>query len=244
MGTDWPLPVGVQLPTSPRWPITLRAGALVLRPMRRSDEAHWQEVRRNNMGWLQPWEATAPPHGRPAPRNYRAMLRAMNAEARAQRMLPWGIAWDERWPTAPTDPSRVPVIGQLTLSGLAWGSARSGQIGYWIDRRFAGRGITPAAVALVCDFAFAVLHLHRIEICIRPENAKSLRVAEKLQLRSEGVRPDYLFIDHAWTDHQVFAVHEHEAADGMLVRVLGGRGLPGSPAGSPPADTPPADTPP
>lgn len=239
MSSAWPLPGGVVLPPSARWPVTLRAGGLILRPMRRADAGPWQAVRRANLDWLQRWEPTAPPFGKPPPRTFNAMVRGMNAEARAHRMMPWAIAWDQGWPDRRLDPSRSQLIGQLTMSGLAWGSARSGQIGYWIDRRFAGRGLTPTAVALACDFAFAVMHLHRIEICIRPENSNSLRVAAKLGLRSEGLRPDYLYIDHQWADHQVFAVHADEAADGMLLRVVGERGLPRADQVALPADTPP-----
>jgi len=31
--------------------------------------------------------------------------------------------------------------GQLTVGSIVWGSNRSALIGYWIDQKFAGRGI-------------------------------------------------------------------------------------------------------
>ncbi len=51
-----------------------------------------------------------------------------------------------------------------------------------------GRGVMPTAVALAADHCFTALGLHRIEVNIRPENAASLRVVEKLGFREEGTR--------------------------------------------------------
>ena len=62
------------------------------------------------------------------------------------------------------------------------------------------------------------MQLHRIEIAIRPENAKSLRVVEKLSFRPEGLRPRYLHIDGDWRDHLVFALNAEEVPEGLLRR--------------------------
>ena len=108
--------------------------------------------------------------------------------------------------------------GQLTVSGIVGGSAGWGQVGYWIDERLAGRGIIPTAVALAVDFSFRTLGLHRIEITVRPENERSLRVVEKLGFRPEGMRPRYLHIDGHWRDHLVFALNAEEVPGGLLQR--------------------------
>ncbi len=57
------------------------------------------------------------------------------------------------------------------MSGVQRGSILSAAIGYWVSREFAGRGITPLAVAITSDFLFTEWGLHRVEINIRPENA-------------------------------------------------------------------------
>jgi hypothetical protein len=64
------------------------------------------------------------------------------------------------------------IAGQLNVWGIARGSLSSATIGYWVSERFAGRGITPTAVALATDVCFRELGLHRMEICIRPENGR------------------------------------------------------------------------
>ena len=50
---------------------------------------------------------------------------------------------------------------------------------------------TPTSVALATDLCFRELGLHRMEICIRPENHSSLRVVQKLGFRYEGLRRRY-----------------------------------------------------
>jgi ribosomal-protein-alanine N-acetyltransferase len=105
------------------------------------------------------------------------------------------------------------LVGRASLGRIEWGPERGGTLGYWVANHVAGQGIAPAAVVLLCEYAFAE-GLHRIEIAIRPENAASLAVVRKLQLREEGMRASYLFIDGAWRDHRIFAVTASEKRTG------------------------------
>ena len=87
----------------------------------------------------------------------------------------------------------------------------------------AGRGITPTAVALATDYCLQSAGLHRIEICIRPENRASLRVVEKLGFRYEGLRRRYIHINGAWRDHFSYALTREELPGGLLARWQSGR---------------------
>jgi ribosomal-protein-alanine N-acetyltransferase len=187
------------------WRRPLRDGRVGLRLIERSDAADWLAVRARNDSWLRPWEATSPLPSAGPPPTFNQMVRRLRAEAKAGRSLPYVITLDGR------------LVGQLTVGGIQYGSARMATIGYWIDRGVAGRGITPTAVAMAVDFCFRDLGLHRVEIAIRPENAASLRVVEKLGLREEGLRQRLLHIDGDWRDHRCFAVTVEEVAPGGLV---------------------------
>ena len=200
-----------------RWPVTLDHGLVRLRPLRRRDQATWDRIRRENYEWLRPWEATLPPRSDPGPMTWSGLLSSFRQQARQGRMLPWAICCDERFDTV-GPPARYVLAGQLTVSGIAGGSAALGQIGYWVDQRWAGRGVVPTAVAMAVDHCFGLLGLHRIEIAIRPENAKSLRVVEKLGFRAEGMRPRFLHIDHDWRDHLIFALTAEEVPGSLLAR--------------------------
>ncbi len=203
------------------WPVVLTDGEVVLRPLGRRDARAWRAVRAANTGWLTPWEATAPDERTPAP-GFGAMVRSLNRQARSGRALPFAVEVDGR------------LSGQVTVAGIVWGSLRSGHVGYWVDRRVAGRGVAPTGVALAVDHCFTVLGLHRLEVNIRPENTASLRVVAKLGLREEGIRRAYLHIDGGWRDHRSFAVTAQEVPGGLLARYR---------AAHPPADPSPTDPP-
>ena len=192
------------------WPVTLEHGDVLLRPIRYRDSRDWADLRRRNAAWLGPWDATDPMPGG-SPPSYAAMVRALRAQVRERSALPFVIT--ERQGGA----GSVPVlVGQLTVSSIIWGSARTATLGYWIDAARAGRGIVPTAVALATDYCFGTLGLHRMEINIRPENGPSLRVVEKLGFRDEGLRRRFLHINGDWRDHRSFALTAEERPDGLL----------------------------
>jgi [ribosomal protein S5]-alanine N-acetyltransferase len=202
-----------RLPRRVAWQdLRLEHGDLVLRPIRYSDRREWERVRASNSAWLQHWEATRPP-GEPeiAPLTFRGMVRDLRRQASAGRCLPLVLLVNGQF------------AGQLTVNNIIGGSARFASIGYWIDRRFAGRGYMPIAVALASDYCLFGLRLHRLEIAIRPENAASLRVVEKLGYEEYGYAPRYLHIDGDWRDHRLFAVTAEQVPGGLLARLLGWR---------------------
>ena len=187
------------------WPATLRDGLIGLRPINRKDRDLWVEVRGRNAGWLSPWEAT-PPRDTGTPMTFAAMVRSLRRQARDGTLLPFVVTYDDV------------LVGQLTVGGITWGSLCSAHVGYWVDRRVAGRGVMPTAVALATDHCFRTVGLHRVEVNIRPENAASLRVVEKLGFREEGTRVSFLHIAGDWRDHRSFALTAQEVPEGLLAR--------------------------
>lgn len=190
----------------PGWPATLREGPVGLRPMTVRDASAWVEIRRTNEAWLAQWEPRVA--GRWPDQNsraaFRSRLRLARRQARRGEILPFAVTFDDR------------LAGQLTVGNIARGAFQSAYAGYWIDQRLAGRGIIPAALALAVDHCFSAVGLHRVEVNIRPENAKSLRVVEKLGFRQESNHPRYLHIDGEWRDHVGFAVTTEDIPGGLL----------------------------
>ena len=121
--------------------------------------------------------------------------------------MPFAVTWDGQ------------MVGMLTVNGITWGSARWANLGYWVTRSHAGRAITPTAVALVCDHLISTVGLHRIEIAIRPENAASLRVVEKLGFDEVGLAKGFLHIAGSWHDHKVFQILAEDVPDGLVARL-------------------------
>ena len=189
------------------WPIRLRTDQIELRPLRRRDRFRWMELRERNREWLKPWEATSP-----VPESglfsFGGMVAGINREARAGRSYSFALYFAGR------------MAGQVTIGGVAMGAARTAHIGYWIDHRLGGRGLMTQAVALATDFCLNELGLHRIEINIRPENARSRRVAEKCGYREEGLRAAFLHIDGQWRDHICYVMLAESAPVGGVLRSL------------------------
>jgi [ribosomal protein S5]-alanine N-acetyltransferase len=195
------------------WPATLTEPDLLelpvsLRPVRVKDAAVWRDIRVRNAAWLRAWEPTNPetPLYRSSLGPYVSMARTMRREARQGLTVPWVVTYGGHF------------AGQLTVGSVVWGSARSAQVGYWIDEAYAGRGIIPTALAMAMDHCFFVIGLHRVEATIRPENHASRRVVEKLGFREEGLRRRSLHIDGAWRDHLCYAMTVEDATGGVMTR--------------------------
>lgn len=196
------------------WPATMSDGLIGVRPLARRDASTWARLRAENVEWLSPWEATIPPGEGGLPDSYAATIAGLRRRAREGTAMPFAVTW------------AGDMVGQVTVSGLTRGSALWASIGYWVARSHAGRGVTPTAVALVCDHLFTRVGLHRIEISIRPENTASLRVVEKLDFTEVGLAPRYLHIAGDWRDHRVFQLVKEDAPDGVLVRMRARRSTP------------------
>jgi ribosomal-protein-alanine N-acetyltransferase len=111
-----------------------------------------------------------------------------------------------RWWLALTDaPNRV--IGSAHLSSIARGPFQSCNLGYALDRDCQGQGLMYEALTAVITEAFSPrIHLHRIQAAIRPDNRRSLTLADRLGFADEGLARDYLFIAGAWRDHRLLAL--------------------------------------
>ena len=102
--------------------------------------------------------------------------------------------------------------GEINLSSIQRGPFQNAYMGYWIDKRWAGRSLMPEAVVVLLRYAFEELHLHRVQVSIIPRNQPSRRVVEKLGLRNEGVAERYLEINGVWEDHMRYAITAEEWA--------------------------------
>ena len=188
----------------------MSSGDVRLRSIRRRDAPRLEYLLHQDRDWLEPWEATTP--GIRSVLDVRWMIKSLLSQAKKGSGLALVIEYQGQ------------LVGQLNVANILYGSVSSATIGYWISQDFAGKAITPTAVALAIDYLFNNLGLHRIEIDIRPENAASLRVVEKLEMRFEGVKVRYIHIDGAWRDHNVYAITKEEVLGSMLTRLRNTQG--------------------
>ena len=193
---------------------TLEHRLVTVRGVRLRDARPMEKALGDNRAWLSPWEATTPLI-RPNSFDARSSIRGLLQAAKQGTALPLVLIHDYE------------MVGQLNVSQITYGSLSSATLGYWVVESVAGRGIAPVAVAMATDYLFFEKGLHRMEVCIRPENTSSLRVVEKLGFRYEGFRRRYIHIDGKWADHFCFALVVEEVPTGVLARYEKGAVPPG-----------------
>ncbi|OBK75412.1 GCN5 family acetyltransferase [Mycobacterium sp. 1164985.4] len=192
-------------------PLRVAAGVVRLRPVRLRDGGKWSRIRLADRAHLEPWEpaATVDWEARHAVTSWPSVCSGLRSEARNGRMLPFAIELDGQF------------CGQLTIGNVTHGALRSAWIGYWVAKAVNGGGVATAALALGVDHSFGPVRLHRVEATVRPENAASRAVLEKVGFREEGLLRRYLNVDGAWRDHLLVAITIEEltgSAVGALVR--------------------------
>ena len=200
--------------SAPGWPAVLRDGPVILRPYRGGDARAWSHLRLANEQWLAKWEPTSGLDWVDAnsAASYRVLYRELKRSARQGTSMPFAIWYD--------DGRAGRMVGQISLANIVRRAFCSAYAGYWVDSRAAGRGIMPTSLALAVDHAFRYGGLHRVEVNIRPENAPSRRVVEKLGFREEALHRRYLYIDGGWRDHIGYAltVEDVQTEGGLLSR--------------------------
>ena len=127
-----------------------------------------------------------------------------------------GSAWsnNESYDFAITDEDNR-FLGVVGLNALDFISKRA-NLGYWVRTSSAGRGIVTLASRQLIDLAFSdeppfEARLHRLEILVAVPNAKSHRVAQKLNAVREGVLRARLWPDGRPQDAVMYSVLKTDA---------------------------------
>lgn len=177
------------------------------------DHIALDQVRRDNMSWLSPWEASLPARSKEKLPTWDEYPRLMDEKTTKGEGLTMLVRVNEE------------IVGVVTLGAIQRGALQTGILGYWIAERWASLGITSLAVAATLDVVLQSLDLHRIEVNVRPSNVPSLALCRKLEMREEGVKPRYMNIDGKWADHVAFAVDTEMVEEEPMVSRLHRRRL-------------------
>ena len=101
------------------------------------------------------------------------------------------------------------LVGVIGLHAIHPVNRRT-SIGYWLAEGAQGKGIARAAVRALVAHCFDDLKLHRVDIRVAPENARSLAVPRALGFREEGTLRGYERMGDGWLDLTVFSMLEDE----------------------------------
>jgi [ribosomal protein S5]-alanine N-acetyltransferase len=180
-------------------PIRLEGDRTLLRPPQIRDWSAWAKVREESRAFLEPWEPSWPAD-------------SLSRAAFQRRLRRTAQEWrdDDGYGFLIFERQEGRLAGGITLSNVRRGVAQMGTVGYWIGARHARRGLTSEATALLLDFAFGQLGLHRVEAACLPHNGASIGLLNKVGFRHEGLARGYLRIDGAWRDHLLYAILKDE----------------------------------
>ncbi|MFF9568419.1 GNAT family N-acetyltransferase [Streptomyces sp. NPDC014685] len=93
------------------------------------------------------------------------------------------------------------LVGAVTLNcDLAM---KTGEIGYWIDAAFEGRGLVTRAATEVLDQAFGPMGLDRVELRTGTDNVRSRSVARRLGFTEEGLLREAVIFPNGERDDDV-----------------------------------------
>ena len=80
-----------------------------------------------------------------------------------------------------------------------------GEIGYFVDEKFWGKGVATQALTELEAFISSNLSLHRIEIRAAKANKASQKVAIKCGYRKEGILKHMLLVNNQWHDCYIYS---------------------------------------
>ena len=96
------------------------------------------------------------------------------------------------------------VVGSVALDPIAL--RHKAELGYWLGRKYWGRGMMTQAVNLVVQYGFQQLQLTRIYAYVFPFNKASARVLEKAGFSYEGLLRSNALKDGKPQDDLVYAI--------------------------------------
>lgn len=89
------------------------------------------------------------------------------------------------------DNSNGKIAGFLDLKNIDWNIPKS-ELGFYIDKDYANKGIVTTAIRLLCDFCFSEYKFQKLFLRTHDSNTSARRVAEKCGFEIEGtIRRDY-----------------------------------------------------
>ncbi len=181
----------------------LQGTKVILRMGDPVDWHHWRLLRDMSRAFLTPWEPSWPSNAL-SYGYYCGLLRRYAREWRNGDGYNLHVFLNN-------EGKEGPLVGGISLNSIERGIAQMGTLGYWMGAPYAGHGYMREASALVCDFAFDTLLLHRVQASCLPRNEPSINLLRRLGFEEEGYAKDYLQINGAWEDHILWAKLRKEA---------------------------------
>jgi len=101
------------------------------------------------------------------------------------------------------------IIGMMSLRNINRTDLNA-EVGYWVARKFWGRGIATEALRLILRFSFEQVGLHRVYAVVLEKNIGSVSILEKLGFTREGVWRKASRMGKRWHDVYAYGILKDE----------------------------------
>lgn len=89
------------------------------------------------------------------------------------------------------------------------------EIEYCIGVSFQCKGYATEATMAIIDYGFEQIHLHKVQICVRPSNTPSKQVIEKCGFTYEGTLRDYFYMNDGYEGRMYYSILRDEYLKGI-----------------------------
>lgn len=103
------------------------------------------------------------------------------------------------------------VVGIVGTHQIDWMNQRT-SVGYWVSHGSTGNNFATEATAVLLQYLFESLRLHRVSIQAATGNGASNRVIEKLGFKLEGVLRGNERIRDTYLDHNIYGMTQADFA--------------------------------
>lgn len=97
------------------------------------------------------------------------------------------------------------ALGKVEYTTLLRDDYQWGTLGYIINNQHWNNGYATEAVIGSFEVAKHILNYHRIEACVHPDNAASIKVLQNAGMKYETTREKFVYENEVWTDHHVYS---------------------------------------
>ncbi len=101
------------------------------------------------------------------------------------------------------------IVGDIGIHFMD-SDSKQVEIGFTLSKDFQNRGFATESLKKVIDYLFNDLNKHRIIASIDPDNAKSIRLVERIGFRKEAHFVESLLINGKWVDDLIYALLEKD----------------------------------
>ncbi len=97
------------------------------------------------------------------------------------------------------------LIGVLGLKNISVKNKKA-ELGYWIAQKYWKKGLGTEATAIIAEYAFGKLQLHKMQAKVFTFNEASVKILQKLGFEREGLLKDDVFHKDDFADNLVFGL--------------------------------------